>query len=143
MAAVSDFLEQRVMNHVFRDTTYSKPSVIAIALTTNLPSDGQTGATIPEVANSGSYARVNLCAPGTTCNAQFTHSTSGVLTNTNLISFTAASADWGMVSGVAICDSATHGAGNVLWHGALTVARDVRNGDTFTFGIGNLSLTLA
>ena len=42
-----------------------------------------------------------------------------------------------------ITDNATPGAGNVLLHGSLTTARDVKNGDVFKFNAGDLDVTFA
>lgn len=49
MAALSDYLEEQLLNHVFRTDTMSKPSTIAIALTSGVPLDSDTGASIPEL----------------------------------------------------------------------------------------------
>ena len=65
----------------------------------------------------------------------------GATQNTSAITFATASADWGNVSGVIVADAAS--AGNVLLHGSLTTARDVKNGDVFKFNAGDLDITFA
>lgn len=73
MAALSDYLESGILNHIFRGTTFAKPSTIAIALTSGVPKDNDTGSTLPELP-SGSptgqtgYARLNLGDPSTSGN---------------------------------------------------------------------------
>lgn len=143
MGAASNYLESGLLNHVLRGSTYSKPSTVAVALTTDIPVDTQTGVTINEVANSNAYARVDLGAPAD-ADWDFMDQVngSGHLENTAAVSFTTATGDWGMVSGVCLIDNATHGAGNLLFHAALSTARDVKSGDTFEFAIGALDVYL-
>lgn len=59
MASMSNYLENKLIDHLFRTTTFSQPSVIAIALCTAAPTDASTGATITEVSG-GDYARQTL-----------------------------------------------------------------------------------
>lgn len=77
MAALSDYLESGLLNHIFRNTTFDRPSTIAIALTSGVPLDSNSGSTIPELpsgVNKGinfvntNYKRVNLGNPATTGN---------------------------------------------------------------------------
>jgi hypothetical protein len=68
MAALSDYLESGVLNHLFRSTPLSKPSQIAIALTSDVAKDADDGSSIPEIpetANLGStgYTRADLENP--------------------------------------------------------------------------------
>jgi hypothetical protein len=72
MAALSDYLESGILNHIFRNVTFSKPSNIAIALTSGVPLDSDNGLTIPELPSginrgnnfvSTNYKRINLGNP--------------------------------------------------------------------------------
>lgn len=138
---MSDFLEGEVIKHIFRTGSFTKPTVLAIALCTAAPVDADTGAlTGKEVANAGAYARqtlnpldANWTAPGV----------GGLTDNASAITFPAATANWGTVTHVAITDSATFGAGNLLLYGTLDVSKVVNNGDTFKFNIGDLNVTMA
>ena len=49
MASLSDYLESGLLHHIFRGESFSKPSKIAIALTSGVPQDSDTGFTIPEL----------------------------------------------------------------------------------------------
>lgn len=49
MAALSDYLESGLLSHIFRNTAFPRPQTIAIALTSGVPLDSDTGATIPEL----------------------------------------------------------------------------------------------
>jgi hypothetical protein len=138
MANASDYLEQSIYNFLFRNGTFAKPTP-AIGLTLNVPND--SGAYV-EVGAGLNYARWPN-ASGTNVWSAMTAPGSGE----NLyqtFSFGPASADWGTVSGVIICDSATVGQGNsnLLMHGALTSPRDVKQNDTFTFGLSALKISI-
>jgi hypothetical protein len=138
---MSDYLERVFSSHIFGSGTFSKPATIAVALCSTVPNDASTGATIPELANSGSYARYTLNPSAT--NWLDPVATNGICTNLVALSYTKATADWGWISGVAICDSASYGAGNVLIWGTLTTPKLIGNGDTFSFGSGDISVTFA
>lgn len=128
------------MSHVFGSGTFSKPSTLAIALCSGVPVDANTGANLPEIANAGGYARQTLNPSSDSWLDPV--GTNGTCYNHTEILFPTASADWGWVSGVAILDSATYGAGNLLIWGALTTPKLIGNGDAFRFASGSLQNTL-
>jgi hypothetical protein len=75
MAALSDYLESGLLSHIFRGASFSKPSNISIALTSGVPKDSDTGATILELPSgvfkgnvlvSTNYSRVSLGSPTAT-----------------------------------------------------------------------------
>ena len=141
MSAMSDYLEGQIRAHIFRTATFTKPTVLAIALCTAATTDAQDGSTITEVANTGSYARQTLNPADANWTAA--SATDGLTDNASAITFPTATADWGVITHFAICNSATWGAGNVLIHGALTSSKTVTNGDTISFPIGDLNVTFA
>jgi hypothetical protein len=142
MAAASDYLEGQIRAHIFRTASFTKPSVLSIALCTAATTDAQTGATITEVANANGYARQTLNPLDANWTAA--SSTDGLSDNASAITFPAATGSaWGTVTHVAICDSATWGAGNMLFHGALTTSKVVNVGDVFSFAIGALDVSIA
>lgn len=72
MAALSDYLESGLLNHIFRGQEFPKPSSIAIALTSDVPLESDTGETIPELPSgiyradigfSTNYKRLDLGNP--------------------------------------------------------------------------------
>ena len=140
MAAMSDYLEGQLINHIFRTSSYTKPSTLAIALLTSSANDGMTGATIPEVANSNNYSRQTLNPADANWDAPVGNN--GTTANASAITFATASGSWGTVSAVAIVDSATYGAGNLLFYGDLTVSKSVTSGDTFSFDVGDLTVQI-
>jgi hypothetical protein len=144
MAALSDVLENKLIDHVFRAVSYTAPTGLYIALFTAAPSDSGGGTEV----TGGSYARVNL-APSTTnwaatnaagSTANPSAGTSGTTSNNVAITFATATASWGTVTHVGIFDAST--AGNLLAWGALTSSQVVNTGGTFSFAISALSLQI-
>lgn len=137
----SNYLEAKLYDHLLRTATFSKPATLAFALCSGVPVDSNTGANIPELANAAGYARVNYGAPADSGWQVDTASAGGA--NTLPIQWpTCTTTGWGLVSGIAILDSASFGAGNVLFWGALTTPRTVAVGDSPFLASGNLTITL-
>lgn len=74
MAALSDYLESALLNHLFRGSSFPKPSSIAIALTSGVPLDSDTGSSLPEIPSgvtkgvsfvTTNYKRLALGNPAT------------------------------------------------------------------------------
>jgi hypothetical protein len=128
MSAMSDYLENALVNAVLRNTAYTSPATVYAALFTTATDDASGGTEVV----GGSYARtaVTFGAPS-----------NGVTSNSGTVTFPTASASWGLVSHFAIMDAATNG--NRLFHGALQVPKTVDSGDVFTFPASNLQVTLA
>ena len=134
MSAMSDYLEQQIIDHLFRTGTFSKPSAIYIALFTAAPSDAGGGTEV----SGGSYARVAVTQADANWNAP---GTSGLTDNVSDITFPTATASWGTVTHMGVFDAVS--AGNLLLWGALTASKAVGNGDTFKFSAGDLDVTFA
>ncbi len=130
MAALSDYSEKALLDWLMGGATPTRPSARYIALFTAAPADSGGGT---EVTGSG-YARQSTVFEAAS-------SPGGTTQNSGAASFTAAGGNWGAVTHMAILDAVT--AGNMLWHGAMTTSRIVNDGDTLTFSIGNIDLTLA
>lgn len=126
MSSFSDYLENALLNHVFRNTSLTSPTTTYLALYTVSPSDAGGGT---EVSGSG-YARqaITFGAPS-----------GGAISNTAQVSFTASGGNFGTVVAVGIFDAST--AGNLLAWDAITSAT-VNNGDTIQFPIGDIDVTL-
>src|SRR5687768_947630 len=135
MAAMSDYLEVELRKHLFRTGSFTKPTVLAIALFTAAPSDAGGGTEV----SGGSYARVDR--PPLDANWTAPDATGGATANAAVITFPTASANWGTITHMGIFDATT--AGNLLFHGALTASKVVNSGDTFSFAAGDIDITLA
>ena len=135
MGSLSDYAENELLDHIMGVGALAMPTVY-IALCTADPTDAGTGASMNEVADANAYARLALAADFATPAA------SGAISNDGAIEFVAASGSWGTITHFAILDSGTHGEGNMLMHGELGASKTVGNGDTVTFAIGDLDITL-
>jgi len=138
---ISDYLANKLLDLTFRNQAYSSPSTY-LALTTATIADAATGATITEVTNAGAYARKQVNANGGS-SPTWTTSSGGAVSNTHLISFTTATASWGTVVAVAVVDSGTHGAGNVLFYDNGMTDQAVGADDTWQFPVGDFDITMA
>lgn len=144
MAALSNFLENKVIDQLFRGQAYTFPSTLYVGLFTAAPSDTGGGTEV----SGGSYARVSVTASlanwaGTQAAGSTTASsgTSGTTSNNIAVTFPAPTANWGSVTHVGIFDAST--SGNLLIHGALTIPKTVNNGDSGpTFQASALSFQL-
>ena len=126
MSSFSDYLENAVLNYVFRNTGTPTSTNVYLALYTATPSDTGGGT---EVTGSG-YAR-QLTA--------FDASSGGAITNTAAESFTASGGSFGTVTAIGIFDALT--GGNLLAWDGITSAT-VADGDTLTFPIGDVDISL-
>jgi len=152
MAALSDYLESGLLHHIFRGEIFNKPSGISAALTSGVPLDSDTGATIPELASGVAgadtgYARINLGNPSDNGNGYWTYTSadnavgSGVIGNASSFIFDTALVDWGWVSGIAICDTENYASGNLLMHAALDNPRMIYTGDSVKFDTDTLQIS--
>lgn len=128
-ASMSDYLENKIVDHVFRATAYTAPATVYVGLGTAACSDSSFGTE----ATGGSYARVAITSAttawkgthGTTTGAS--SGTGGTISNAAAITFPAPTANWGVVTHYFIADAAT--AGNLLVCQSLTTSKTINNGD--------------
>ena len=135
MAALTNYLENKLIDHIFQGTPYTGPSTLYVALFTAV-SDGEAG-TVTEVSG-GSYARVAVTANSS--NWADATGNNGTTSNVNAITFPAATADWGTATHFGIYDAAS--AGNLLVYAALTASRNITNGSTPSFAAGSLTVQI-
>lgn len=132
----SDYLEGKVLNHVFGATAYSAPGTLYVALFTAALSDSGGGTEV----SGGSYARVALTNNTTNFpNATGTSPTSK--SNGTTITFPTATANWGTVVAFGIFDASS--GGNLICWADLNANKTVNNGDTASFAASALTITLA
>jgi len=128
MAAMSDFLENALINATLRNTTYTSPAVVYVGLFTADPTDANVGTEV----TGGSYARES---------ASFAAPSNGSSTTDADITFPTATGNWGTVTHFGIYDAAT--TGNLLYHGVLNNSKTIQTGDILKIEAGNLTVTLA
>ena len=136
MAGLTNYLEDKIWNHVFGSTTYTKPTNWYVGLLTATPSDSASGTEV----SGGSYAR-QVCA------FTITGTGTALATNTSAITFPTATADWGIVGWVGIYDSVS--GVNLVAYQALqksdfstTTTKTVNDGDIFKFNASTIKITL-
>lgn len=133
MGSFSDYLENELLDHVFKTGAYTAPTNIYVALLTSTPDDADTGSTFPgEITGTGSLVRIK-------CNT-WDAAASGATENSQTITFAQATGDMGTVTHFALADKTT--LGNALGWGALSASRVISSGDTASFATGDLDVTL-
>lgn len=142
----SNFLADKLLNLTFRNTAYTPPTKVYLALYTSNPTAADTG----QEVSGGGYTRkeVTFGAP-TSENHQIYHPTTGqqvtvpkrTIKNSAEIVMPTATADWGQVTHIGIKDAATNG--NLLYFGALETPRSILTNDIFKMLTGQIICTLA
>ena len=130
MAGFSDYLEDKVLDHVFGGTSYTAPGTLYVALYTVAPSDTGGGTEV----SGGAYARQTA-----TFNVSGTSPTTA--TNAAAVEYPTATANYGTVVAVGVFDALT--SGNLLAYANLDASKVVSSGDVFRFDAGGLDITLA
>jgi len=130
MAGFSDYLEDKVLDHVFGGAAYTAPTTLYVALYTVAPTDTGGGTEV----TGGSYARQ-------TSTFTVSGTTPTTATNAAAVEYPTATADYGTVVAVGILDALS--GGNLLAYAGLDVNKVVSNGDVFRFDAGDLDITLA
>lgn len=130
----TNYLENKVLDHLFGAVTYTPSSTLYIALSTGVPTDDAGGGFLEP--SGGAYARVAV----TNNKTNFTTASNGALENATAITFPQATAAWGTVTHVGILDNSA--GGNLLASGALVLSKNITSGDTPSFASGDLNVTL-
>jgi len=127
MAEMSNFLENALINATLRNTSYTSPAAVYLALFLSDPTDADSGT---ECSGSG-YARqaITFGAPA-----------NGVTTNSAAIEYAQAGNAWGTITHIGIRDALT--SGNLLYHSPLDASKTIATGDVFRVAAGSLSVTL-
>lgn len=127
----STYLKNKLLNHVFRGTTYTAPSAVYIGLYTG--TNITTASPIGDEISGGNYARVGLIGG-------FSTAASGITVNSGSIIFNTPTTNWGTVAYMGISNQAT--TGSLLFYGEITAPKNVTTGETVKINEGNLSINL-
>jgi hypothetical protein len=140
--ATGDYLENQVIDTIFRAQATSLGANIFIGLSTAACSDSSVGTEV----SGGSYARVSVArslanwagtqGAGTTVAST---GTGGVTSNNTTITFPTPSAGWGVVTHVFAADAGS--GSNILFCTPLTVSKTINSGDAVTFPAATLTFT--
>ena len=133
MGSFGNYLELEILDHIFGAAAYSAPATLHVGLSTADPTDDASGIAEPV---GGSYARVAVTNNAT----NFPAAVGGAKANGTAITFPTATGSWGVCTHFFISDDPS--AGNMLAHGTLTASKTIDSGDTASFAIGDLDITL-
>lgn len=129
---ISNFLAQSLLNQVFRNTAYTRPTTVYIALYTSDPTRADIGTEV----SGGSYARQSVAfdAPSAVGGKQ-------TLYNNADVTFPVATADWGTITHIGIRDALTNG--NLLYFGSVQNPRTILTNDRLKFLQNDLVIDLS
>ena len=136
MAHFSDYLEDNIIDHILRNQSFTPPAAVYVALFT--ASTGLEANNPTAEVSTGAYVRKTLTLDA---------ASGGASANTSDITWPEATASWGTVTHVCICDHETNSTWgtnvNVLMWGPLTAEKAVGDGDTFKIKAGDLDVAVA
>lgn len=132
MGTFSTYLQNEVLDHVFKTGAYTAATNLFVALLISTPDEDDAGSSLPGELSGGAYARV-------TCNT-WDVASAGATENTQPVSFAQATADLGTITHFCVMDGIT--TGNLIGWGALSASRVISSGDTASFATGDLDVTL-
>ena len=127
MAELSNYLENKLLDHVLRGTSYTSPTTVYVGLYTSDPGDDNSGTEV----SGGSYARQSLSV---------TAASGGIVTSSADVTFPQATGNWGTISHIGLLDAVS--SGNLLMHTPLTTSKAIETGDIFKIPSGSLTAQL-
>lgn len=117
------YLDDNFINAALRNTAFTPPTTIYVALFTVAPGVGGGGTEV----SGGSYARQTVT---------FSAPSNGQSSNDAEVLFPVATAGWGTVTSFALMDASS--GGNMLYFGNLSTPRDVLTSDQIRFPASQL-----
>jgi hypothetical protein len=127
MAELSNYLENKLLDHVLRNVSYTSPTTVYVGLYTSDPGDDNSGTEV----SGGSYARQILSV---------TTASGGIVTSSADVTFPQATGSWGTISHIGLLDALS--SGNLLMHTPLTTSRAIETGDVLKISTGSLTASL-
>ena len=129
MSALSDYAENKVLDVIGANATFTAPSAVYLGLSTGSFNDDGSGTEI----SGNNYARVAV---------SFGSAASGTMANDAAIEFAAATGSgFGTVSHWGLFDAAS--SGNLLVHGSFSASKAIASGDVLKIAVGDLDITAA
>jgi hypothetical protein len=132
MSALSDYLENEILDHILGGGDYTRPASVFVGLFTTAIGDDGSG----DEVTGNDYERVEV----TNNNTNFPAAVNGVKSNGQEIAFPQPSASWGAVRAVGIFDASS--GGNLLFSANLSQQVTIAAGDTPSWPAGSLSFSM-
>jgi hypothetical protein len=146
MASMTNYLENKIIDWLFRGVSYTPPTIWYVGLLTAAPSDSAAGTEV----SGGAYARVAITAGttqfaatnGATTTTNPSSGTGGTTSNNAAITFPAPSgANWGTCTHLGLYDALT--SGNLCAQAPLTAPKTINDGDAApSFAISALTFQI-
>jgi hypothetical protein len=140
MANISTYLEELLLNHVFRNVDFPRPGAthyLAIFPDTAAEADLEASDFTDEI---DTYAEADRPAITFDEAVPFQQAGKATLVSAGAVEYTVMPAD--TVGYAAVCTAAGHGAGNVLYWLPLTPARTPGAGNALRFNAGEIVIDL-
>lgn len=129
MGSISNYLENKLLDHILKNSAYTPPANIYVALSKADPGDDASGLDEP---SGGGYARAACNSWG----AAFQR----VIQNSVSVVFPTATGDWGTITHIALYDAIT--GGNMLAHAQLSVSKTVNTGNVLSIPSEAIAVTI-
>lgn len=134
MAILTDYMEQKLLDHIFGQAAFTRPSALYLGLSTTAFADSDNTTTASAKEPSGNaYARVQID------NISEYNTSGDDIRNSSSIDFAEATGSWGSIGYWGIFDSSGSSA-NMLMHGSFSSATTVGSGDQFRISTGGLEI---
>ncbi len=127
MAEFTNYLENKLLDHVLNNASFTSPTTVYVGLFTAAPTDTTSGTEV----TGGSYARQVLSV---------STASDGVVTSDADVNFPQATGNWGTIVALGIHDADT--SGNLLMYTDLTTSKTIETGDILKVSSGSLTVTL-
>ena len=124
---ISNDLANKLANATVRNTSYTGPATVYVALYSVAPTASTSGT---ELSGSG-YTRETVT---------FNAPSAGVVASNVAVSFGPATANWSPAVAMATVDAST--GGNIMWFKSIAT-QIVKNGDTLDLDSGDITITIS
>jgi hypothetical protein len=128
MAAMSNYLELEVLDHVLSVGAYSMPADIYLGLSVGSMAEDASGTEL----SGSSYARQAIT---------FAAASGGSASSNATVTFPTATGSWGTVAYWSIWDAAS--SGNMMLHGVFAASKAIGTGDALRVNSGDITVTAA
>lgn len=125
--SASNYLENKVLDHVLGSSAYTQPSALYVALSTGSFADDNSGT---ELSGNGYTRKV----------VTFGTASGGSISSNSNVEFDTATGDQGTISHFGIFDASS--GGNLLYHGAFSTSKVISTGDVLKIASGSLTVSL-